>query len=81
VQATALLNKAAQGTGPKFRELLQQEARALTDIGNQFRIRHSETSKEALSNSEQIASEQIDFLFYRLFAFLNYVLETTGRTR
>jgi hypothetical protein len=74
-QVTVLLDTAAQGTGPRFRELLESEARALTEIGNEFRIRHSETTKEPVNSSDQI-----DFLFYRLLGFLSYILRATGRT-
>jgi hypothetical protein len=39
----SLLDKA---TGePKFRDLLEREARELTDIGNTFQIRHTETTQ------------------------------------
>jgi hypothetical protein len=41
--AKALLDKAA--TEPRFRELLEAEAKDLTDIGNGFHIRHSETTQ------------------------------------
>ena len=34
-----------------LREGLEAEARALTDIGNDFMIRHSETTKIPLSDS------------------------------
>jgi hypothetical protein len=43
MQATALLDKAA--TEPRFRERLETEAKELTDIGNKFTIRHTETDK------------------------------------
>jgi hypothetical protein len=47
-QAKLLLDKTA-GTGvPKFREMLELEALALTKIGNSFHIRHSERAGAAL---------------------------------
>lgn len=73
-QIRMLLDRAANGTVPKFREVLENEALALTDIGNDFRIRHSETNKEPLPYPEQI-----DALFHRMFAFLSFVLIRTGR--
>jgi hypothetical protein len=73
-QVIGLLDSAARGTGAKFRERLECEARELTLIGNEFRIRHSEMSKEPISTSEQI-----DFFFYRLLVFLSYILRATGR--
>lgn len=41
-QATALLNKATKE--PNYRKLLEDEAMALTSIGNNFMIRHTETT-------------------------------------
>lgn len=72
-QANALLDRAA-APGSKFREMLGEEAKTLTAIGNSFRIRHSETSQEPLT-----APEQIDYLFMRMFAFVRQVLKATGR--
>lgn len=72
-QADALLDRAAP-PGSKLREVLNVEFTALTNIGNGFRIRHSETNREALATPEQI-----DFLFFRLFASIRFVLKTTGR--
>lgn len=70
----ALLDRAAADTGIKFRQVLEDEANALTKIGNEFRIRHSETDKEPLRHSEQI-----DALFQRMFAFVRFILNRTGR--
>ncbi|MBR0873045.1 hypothetical protein JQ633_21995 [Bradyrhizobium tropiciagri] len=70
-QVTRLLNRVASG---KFRQALENEARELTEIGNSFRIRHSETSQEPLT-----ASSQVDYLFHRLFSFLRLVLTSTKR--
>ncbi len=72
-QADALLDRAAS-RGSRFREMLGEEARALTTIGNSFRIRHSETSQELLTKPEQI-----DYMFMRMFAFVRQVLKATGR--
>jgi len=73
VQADALLDRvAAPGSG--FREALRREAAELTSIGNSFRIRHSETTQEALTSLDQI-----DFLFARMFAFVRVILKGTGR--
>ena len=49
VQATALLAKASIETS--FQERLKKEARELTDIGNKFMIRHTETDKVPISES------------------------------
>ena len=72
-QADALLDRvAAPGSG--FRDALGREAAQLTSIGNSFRIRHSETTQEALTSPDQV-----DYLFTRMFAFLRVILKGTGR--
>ena len=73
MQAERLLDGAA-APGTRFRQVLGDEAAALTKIGNTFRIRHSETSQEDLGSPEQV-----DYLFGRLFAFMRMVLKATGR--
>jgi hypothetical protein len=70
-QVTALLDKTATG---KYRAALEAEAMELTRIGNTFRIRHSETTQEPLTQSAQT-----DYLFHRMFSFLRLVLSATGR--
>ena len=72
-QAERLLDGAAT-PGTRFRQVLGEEALALTKIGNTFRIRHSETSQEDLGSPEQV-----DYLFGRLFAFIRMVLKATER--
>lgn len=54
---------------PSMRRVLEEEARALTDLGNRFRIRHSETDKPDIVNTEHI-----DFVFQRMFALLLLIL-------
>lgn len=72
-QADALLDRvAAPGSG--FRQALAREATELTTIGNSFRIRHSETTQEALTSLDQV-----DYLFTRMFAFVRAILKGTGR--
>jgi hypothetical protein len=73
VQADALLDRAAT-PGTQLRQLLADEAAALTRIGNSFRIRHSEASQEILT-----ADMHIDYLFARLFAFVRLVLKASAR--
>ena len=72
-RADALLDRAAT-PGTRYREVLGEEARALTNIGNEFRIRHSEVWKESVSSPAQV-----DYLFGRMFAFVRMVLKATGR--
>lgn len=66
--ATSLLDRAAK-SGSLFRQVLELEARALTDIGNNHLIRHFEKSQEPVETTGQV-----DYLFGRLFAFLHLVL-------
>lgn len=72
-RADALLDRAAV-PGTEFRKILGEEALALTRIGNTFRIRHSEVDQERLSSLEHV-----DYLFWRMFAFVRMVLKATGR--
>lgn len=73
VQADALLDRVAPPTS-RFRQALAREAAELTDIGNSFRIRHSETTQEALTSPDQV-----DYLFTRMFALVRAILRGTGR--
>ena len=66
-----MLGKAAGPTSPVFGEALEQEARALTGLGNDLRIRHSETDREVLARSEHA-----DYLFYRMFSLIRLILAT-----
>lgn len=72
-RADALLDRAA-APRTEFRKILGEEALALTRIGNTFRIRHSEMDQERLSSLEHM-----DYLFWRMFAFMRMVLKATGR--
>ncbi|QTA81299.1 Uncharacterized protein dnl_36320 [Desulfonema limicola] len=58
-----LLDKCADE--PKFRELIDAEAISLTKVGNTFQIRHSEIGQIEINRSEQI-----DYLFHRLFSLI-----------
>ena len=59
---------------PNFRARLDQEARELTSIGNNFRIRHSEISQTPLQ-----LDEHVDYLFHRMFSLIRLMLKTTHR--
>jgi hypothetical protein len=72
-QADALLDRVAT-LGSGFRQALAREAAELTTIGNSFRIRHAETTQEALTTLDQV-----DYLFTRMFAFVRAILKGTGR--
>ena len=68
---SALLDRVAAGP---MRELLETEARELTDIGNQFMIRHSETDRHPLDDDRHV-----DYLFHRLFSLVYLLMDATGR--
>jgi hypothetical protein len=70
-KAEAMLDSMCGPTSPKFREAMSAEARALTSIGNGLQIRHSETTQERL-----VWSEHVDYLFHRMFAFLQFAVRT-----
>jgi hypothetical protein len=64
-----------RGSGePHFREVLENEARLLTDIGNGFMIRHAEVNKTPIADDEHV-----DFLFHRLFAVIWLLLKKSNR--
>jgi hypothetical protein len=71
-RTTALLDRAA--TEPNLRQRLDEEAVALTQIGNQFMIRHMETDKIPISDSAHV-----DYLFQRMFALVRLLLKASGR--
>jgi AbiJ N-terminal domain 4 len=71
--AGRLLDKAA--AEPTFRARLEEEARALTSIGNTFMIRHTETDKIPVADSAHI-----DYLFHRMFSMIRLLLKSSGRS-
>lgn len=71
--AAALLDAAAGGRAA-LRNTLEAEARAITAIGNDYQIRHSEVGKEPVD-----ADEFVDYLFHRVFALIRMLLTATGR--
>ena len=62
-----LLDKAS--SEPKFRERLEREVAELTEIGNNFMIRHTEITKTPVT-----LSPHVDYLFHRMFALIYLVL-------
>ena len=71
-QIEALLTKAIPQL--EFRDRVNREAIALTNLGNDFAIRHTETNKVIISDSEYL-----DYLFHRLFALIQMLLRRTNR--
>lgn len=72
-QVAALLDATAGSSSPRFREALEREAKELTWIGNNLRMRHSETSQERLA-----ISDHVDYLFHRLLGLIQAILRTHG---
>lgn len=70
----SLLSKGANDTA--FRSVLEIEARALTDIGNSFHIRHSEVTQSTVTDSEHI-----DYLFHRLYSLIQLLLSKRACTQ
>jgi len=71
-QATALLDRAAKE--PNYRKLLEDEAMTLTSIGNNFMIRHTETTKTEIKGSARV-----DYLYHRMFAMIRLLLKSSDR--
>ena len=74
--AALLVDRASRDSG--FRSMLEREAREITQIGNDFRIRHHEVGKFQLSEDQDV-----DYFFYRLWTLIQrllpgLVVERTG---
>ncbi|ADW72204.1 putative stationary phase or STEss regulating sigma factor [Rahnella aceris] len=63
-----LLNLAAEN--PEFRMILEVEAKALTEIGNSYFIRHAEMKQVKIKESDHI-----EYLFQRMFSMINLLLK------
>jgi hypothetical protein len=61
---------------PNFRQLLEEEAKELTAVGNNFMIRHTETTKIPIASSDHV-----DYLFQRMFAIIYLLLRTRGSVK
>jgi len=68
----ALLDRVAKEV--TFRQVVEDEANALTGIGNNFMSRHTEVGKVPVASSRDI-----DYFFQRLFSLIHLVLRATGR--
>jgi hypothetical protein len=66
-----LLNKAVPIA--QLRELVNADGEILTRVGNDFMIRHTEVGKVPIERSEDI-----DYLFHRLFALVRLLFRATG---
>ena len=59
-----------------LRQVVEHEANALTGIGNNFMIRHTEVGKVAVATSRDVG-----YFLQRLFSLIHLLLRTTGRGR
>jgi hypothetical protein len=71
-QADALLDLAADD--PPFRNLLAKEAKAISDVGNHFHIRHWETNRSPIERDSHV-----DYLFHRLLSLLHLLLKERAK--
>lgn len=71
---TTLLKKVSPEQN--FYNRLDSEANELTEIGNKFRIRHHEIDKILIESSDQV-----DYLFYRMFSLIYLILKSTNRIK
>jgi len=67
--ASQLIQTAAEGSSEIF-DLLNDEMKELTSIGNKFRIRHHETDKIKINGVKHI-----DYLFYRAMSVLSMLIK------
>jgi hypothetical protein len=67
-----LLDKSAPDLS--FRKILEDEAMQLTAIGNSYMIRHTEIGKIPVTSPEQR-----NYLFYRMFSLIRFLLRSTAR--
>jgi hypothetical protein len=71
--SAALIARVSQE--PRIQEMLDAEMRVeLEGFGNGFFIRHANAAQVTLQTSEEI-----DYLFHRLFAIIRLLLRSTGR--
>lgn len=75
-QSAELLIDAASAGNSAFREVLEEEFRKLTEIGNGFRIRHHETGQNEISEEAHY-----DYLFMRCLIAMRLVLIYHDRCR
>ena len=73
--AELLISKATSDSATVFRSAVEAEFKSLTAIGNSLSIRHFERGKEKLGDSNEK-----DYLFFRLFSLVWYMLMATGRS-
>lgn len=65
---TQLLDNATNT--PEFRNILEDEAKYLTDIGNQYFIRHAEMNQVKIQESDHI-----EYLYHRMFSLIHLLMK------
>lgn len=70
-----LLDKVSGGDAA-IKKMIEEEMRQLTDIGNKFQIRHSEMKTVPIKSSYYL-----DYLFFRMYAFVSVLLKKNGDDR
>lgn len=71
---TAILDKASPE--PVFREVLETEAKKLTELGNTHLLRHHE-----ISQTPVVDSQHVDYLYHRLFAMIVLLISKNAPSR
>lgn len=56
---------------PEFRNILEEEAKNLTTIGNSYLIRHTEVSQVKIQESNHI-----EYLYHRMFSLIHLLMKT-----
>ncbi|CAI1707342.1 MULTISPECIES: stationary phase or STEss regulating sigma factor [Serratia] len=69
ISAKKLLDDAA--ATPEFRNILEVEAKYLTDIGNEYFIRHAEMNQVKIQESDHI-----EYLYHRMFSLIHLLMKT-----
>lgn len=70
VSATELVKLVASNSD-RIEELINAEAKTLTNVGNQFQIRHFEKDKIEITDNKHI-----DYLFYRMVSLIHLFLSS-----
>ncbi|MFM0758420.1 hypothetical protein PQQ49_34670, partial [Paraburkholderia strydomiana] len=68
-KSVAIILDAAAKAEPDFRQLLEDEAKALTSVGNTKLIRHYEKTRKPVFDTDHV-----DYLYFRLFALITLLI-------
>ena len=73
-RATALIDRAVSDDALVFRSVVETEFKAMTNVGNELRIRHFEVGHEPVGETGEK-----DYLFMRLYSLVWLMLKKTSR--